>query len=51
MSQTLNEPHFVQPQKYVGFDTITTQIENRLLKRGFQYNIMAVGRSGLVKST
>lgn len=51
MSQTLNEPHFVQPQKYVGFDTITTQIENRLLKRGFQFNIMAVGRSGLGKST
>lgn len=41
----------VQPQKYVGFDTITSQIENRLLKRGFQFNIMVVGRSGLGKST
>lgn len=41
----------VQPKKYVGFDTITTQIENRLLKRGFQFNIMMVGRSGLGKST
>lgn len=40
-----------QPQKYVGFDTITTQIENRLLKRGFQFNVMVVGRSGLGKST
>lgn len=41
----------LQPQKYVGFDTITTQIENRLLKRGFQFNVMLVGRSGLGKST
>lgn len=40
-----------QPQKYVGFDTITTQIENRLLKRGFLFNVMVVGRLGLGKST
>lgn len=41
----------MKPQKYVGFDTITTQIENRLIKKGFQFNIMMVGRSGLGKST
>lgn len=41
----------IQPQKYVGFDTITSQIENRLLKRGFSFNIMVVGRSGLGKTT
>lgn len=41
----------VQPGKYVGFDTITSQIENRLLKRGFQFNIMVVGKSGLGKTT
>ncbi|EGV61168.1 cell division control protein [Yamadazyma tenuis] len=45
------EETLLQPHKYVGFDTITTQIENRLLKRGFQFNIMMVGRSGLGKST
>lgn len=45
------EENIAQPQKYVGFDTITTQIENRLLKRGFQFNVMVVGRSGLGKST
>lgn len=45
------EESVVQPNKYVGFDTITTQIENRLLKRGFAFNIMVVGRSGLGKST
>ncbi|ODV83633.1 hypothetical protein CANARDRAFT_29858 [[Candida] arabinofermentans NRRL YB-2248] len=42
---------FSQPTNYVGFDTITTQIENRLLKRGFTLNVMLVGHSGLGKST
>ncbi|KAJ3230325.1 cell division control protein [Chytriomyces hyalinus] len=36
---------------YVGFDSITSQIEKKLLKRGFAFNLMAVGRSGLGKST
>lgn len=45
------EEAIVQPSKYVGFDTITSQIENRLLKRGFAFNIMCVGRSGLGKTT
>jgi len=36
---------------YVGFDTITNQIEKKLLKRGFQFNVMVVGQSGLGKST
>ncbi|KAH3900452.1 probable Cell division control protein 10 [Saccharomycodes ludwigii] len=41
----------IQPSSYVGFDSITTQIEHRLLKKGFQFNIMVVGHSGLGKST
>lgn len=41
----------MQPSRYVGFDTITSQIENRLLKKGFTFNVMTVGRSGLGKST
>lgn len=41
----------IQPNSYVGFDTITNQIEHRLLKKGFQFNIMLVGHSGLGKST
>ncbi len=28
---------------YVGFDTITKQIEHKLLKRGFQFNVILVG--------
>ena len=28
----------------VGFDTITSQINARLIKRGFQFNVMAVGK-------
>ncbi|QPG75744.1 cell division control protein [Brettanomyces nanus] len=41
----------LQPTNYVGFDTITTQIENRMVKRGFTLNVMLVGASGLGKST
>lgn len=44
-------PETLLPSNYVGFDTITSQIEHRLLKRGFQFNIMVVGHSGLGKST
>ncbi|CAG8528922.1 9803_t:CDS:10 [Ambispora gerdemannii] len=36
---------------YVGFDSITQQIEKKLLKRGFQFNIIVVGQTGLGKST
>jgi septin 3/9/12 len=36
---------------YVGFDSITQQIEKKLIKRGFAFNVMVVGRSGLGKST
>lgn len=36
---------------YVGFDTLTKQIENKLLRRGFQFNVMVVGQSGLGKSS
>ncbi|GME69128.1 unnamed protein product [[Candida] boidinii] len=49
MSESQQE--LIQPSNYVGFDTITTQIESRLLKRGFNLNIMCVGYSGLGKST
>ena len=30
---------------YVGFDSITQQIEKKLLKRGFTFNLMVVGMS------
>jgi septin 3/9/12 len=39
------------PQSHVGFDSITNQIEKKLLKRGFQFNIICVGQTGLGKST
>lgn len=34
----------VMPKSHVGFDSITTQIERKLLKRGFQFNIICVGQ-------
>ncbi|WFD30456.1 cell division control protein [Malassezia sp. CBS 17886] len=36
---------------YVGFDTLLKQIQNKLLHRGFQFNVMVVGQTGLGKST
>ena len=35
----------VFPNSHVGFDSITSQIERKLLKRGFQFNVICVGRS------
>ena len=35
----------VVPKSHVGFDSITTQIERKLLKRGFQFNVICVGQS------
>ncbi|KAI4763518.1 Septin-domain-containing protein [Aureobasidium sp. EXF-3400] len=39
------------PKSHVGFDSITHQIEKKLLKRGFQFNVICVGQTGLGKST
>jgi septin family protein len=41
----------IRADSYVGFDTITQQIEHKLLKRGFQFNAIVVGQTGLGKST
>ncbi|CAZ85569.1 unnamed protein product [Tuber melanosporum] len=41
----------VFPRSHVGFDSITSQIERKLLKRGFQFNVICVGQTGLGKST
>ncbi|KAJ1941001.1 cell division control protein, partial [Linderina macrospora] len=38
-------------QDYVGFDTITQQMERKFLKRGFNFNVILVGESGMGKST
>lgn len=41
-------PASVFPQSHVGFDSITSQIERKLLKRGFQFNVMCVGECSLL---
>lgn len=38
----------VFPKSHVGFDSITTQIEKKLLKRGFQFNVICVGKWDIV---
>jgi septin family protein len=35
----------IRASSYVGFDSITRQIERKLLKRGFQFNVIVVGQS------
>ncbi|XP_065181373.1 neuronal-specific septin-3-like isoform X2 [Sycon ciliatum] len=35
----------------VGFDSLQTQITQKALKRGFEFNLMVVGESGMGKST
>jgi septin 3/9/12 len=42
-----NQSSNVIPKSHVGFDSITNQIERKLLKRGFQFNIICVGQSKL----
>jgi len=41
----------VYPDSHVGFDSITSQIERKLLKRGFQFNVICVGESRAPKTT
>ena len=41
MSQVQTEE--IRANSYVGFETITRQIEHKLLKRGFQFNVIVVG--------
>ncbi|GAB6020372.1 Septin-9 [Chamberlinius hualienensis] len=36
---------------YVGIDTLKDQVRKKVLKNGFDFNIIVVGRSGLGKST
>jgi len=41
MAQAQSEE--IRANSYVGFETITRQIEHKLLKRGFQFNVIVVG--------
>jgi septin 3/9/12 len=38
-----NQAPTIYPTSHVGFDSITQQIEKKLVKRGFQFNIICVG--------
>ena len=41
----------IYPQSHVGFDSITSQIERKLIKRGFQFNVICVGKLTSIRST
>jgi septin 3/9/12 len=49
----LLDPHHLHQRTAgaVGFETIGEQVQRKLLKRGFEFNVMVVGESGLGKST
>ncbi|KAG4305710.1 hypothetical protein PORY_000620 [Pneumocystis oryctolagi] len=47
----LNQANLYLKTILIGFDSITKQIERKLVKRGFQFNIICVGQTGLGKST
>ncbi|KAL7677331.1 hypothetical protein ACOME3_003567 [Neoechinorhynchus agilis] len=42
---------FKSPESYVGFATFPNQLHRRAVRRGFCFNLMVVGESGLGKST
>jgi septin 3/9/12 len=44
-AQYQNQPSQpIFPDSYVGFDSITKQIERKSVKRGFQFNVICVGK-------
>jgi septin 3/9/12 len=43
MAMMNDQQNTVFPKSHVGFDSITSQIEKKLLKRGFQFNVICVG--------
>ncbi|EPX74652.1 septin Spn2 [Schizosaccharomyces octosporus yFS286] len=47
----MENPESIPLNNYVGFDSITSQINRKLVRRGFQFNVMVVGPSGSGKST
>lgn len=38
----------IRAASYVGFDSITRQIEKKLVKRGFQFNVIVVGTCSML---
>lgn len=52
MATTMNAQQMqsVFPKNHVGFDSITNQIEKKLLKRGFQFNVICVGAFNYIQS-
>ena len=47
----LPQQNAVFPRSHVGFDSITQQIEKKLLKRGFQFNVICVGMFTVLLAT
>ena len=50
MSTASTPTEEIRASAYVGFDSITAQIEHKLLKRGFQFNVIVVGASHVAQA-
>ena len=48
---TSTDPMPTPMSGYVGFDSLTKQLETKLLRRGFQFNVMAVSYTHLTLPT
>ena len=38
-------------QSHIGIETLPEQLKRRIMRKGFEFNVMVVGESGLGKST
>ena len=38
-------------QSHIGIETLPDQLKRRIMRKGFEFNVMVVGESGLGKST
>lgn len=43
--------HFFKNERLIGFATLPEQVHRKSVKKGFDFTLMAVGESGLGKST
>ena len=43
--------NIIKPSSYVGFDSIQQQFVSKIIQKGFSFNIMVVGLTGIGKST
>jgi len=46
-----NRPRTLKPAGHVGFDSLPDQLVNKATQRGFNFNVLCIGETGIGKST